>query len=144
MVSKAERKRPISGVYIIMNFSEKKSYVGESSDVEKRIKTHKASLKAGYHHSRKLQRDWDRIGPEGFDIIVVDQGYPWWQGPIREQFWMDFMRSLLSYNSVPACLRKNVLMRRKREGLDYTLDLPKLRNVPVFDWKTRKARPAVN
>lgn len=124
---------------MILNFKEKRAYVGESADVVKRLNTHRNALRNGSHYSRKMQHDWDRIGVSGFEFMILDTHYPWWQGPIREQFWIDVMRSLLSYNSIPVGQRKTLIQSRKREGLPYSIDFPTLRNVPAFDWKTKTA-----
>lgn len=141
MAKKILSQKPVQGVYMIMNFAEKKAYVGETKDIKNRLKVHRNMLSRGYHYSRKLQADWDRLGEGGFEFMVMETNYPWWQGPLREQFWIDVMRSLLNYNSRPASPRVNLLKKRKEEGLPYSIDFPPLRNVPTYDWVKRQGVP---
>jgi hypothetical protein len=57
-------------VYGIRCVENDKYYVGSSTKVKARISTHKRSLRNGVHHSRKLQRAWDKYGEvEFFDSL---------------------------------------------------------------------------
>ena len=62
-----------SGVYKITNTVSGRVYVGSSSNISKRWLAHKFLLKNGQHHSRLLQRSWDKHGADVFvfEIIVL-------------------------------------------------------------------------
>lgn len=57
------------GTYSIQNNINGKSYSGSSTDVKKRWKTHKRTLRKGNHHSIKLQRAWDKYGEDSFIFV---------------------------------------------------------------------------
>ena len=59
------------GVYRIFNSISLKSYVGSSIDIEDRWLRHKKDLRAGCHHSIKLQRSWDLHGFEAFIFEIL-------------------------------------------------------------------------
>lgn len=55
-----------SGIYIIENTITKKVYVGSSKNMRKRELEHMADLRAGKHHSRKLQNAFIKYGEAAF------------------------------------------------------------------------------
>lgn len=59
-----------SGVYAIRNTVTGKVYVGQSANVRKRVRRHFAMLRAGTHHSEKLQRAFNKDG-EGMFVAEV-------------------------------------------------------------------------
>lgn len=61
------------GVYRIFNSISLKSYVGSSIDIEDRWLRHKKDLKAGCHHSIKLQRSWDLHGSNAFIFEILTE-----------------------------------------------------------------------
>jgi len=122
-----------------MNYVENKSYVGASTDVRGRIICHKRELRKGCHSSRKLQADWDRLGRDAFSFLILSDSFPYWQSHILEGFWMDALKGVLGYNSRPADKLRNFTNGRKREGEPYSLDLPKLKSVPSFEWPKRNS-----
>lgn len=92
----------VSGIYAIRNTTNKKSYIGSAVNVSRRFKEHRQRLKAGTHHSRKLQRAWSKYGDEGFEFCLIELA----EIEIlieREQFWIDHFGSALSsgYNVCP-------------------------------------------
>ena len=50
------------GIYVIVNRLNGNTYVGSAVKFTRRWKKHKSDLKAGKHHSRHLQRAWDKYG----------------------------------------------------------------------------------
>lgn len=62
----------MKGIYKIENKVNGKVYVGQSKDIEKRWKEHKAMLKKNNHHSIKLQRAWNKYGADNFDFSVIE------------------------------------------------------------------------
>ncbi|MFQ5953893.1 MAG: GIY-YIG nuclease family protein [Kiloniellales bacterium] len=64
----------MSGIYRIRNLRTQKSYVGQAAlSFEKRFKEHRHSLRNGKHHSRHLQRAWDRYGERAFVFEVIEE-----------------------------------------------------------------------
>lgn len=60
------------GVYCITCLPTKKVYIGSSVCAESRFLSHRKKLKAGRHHSRKLQKAWDSHGEEAFEFEVIE------------------------------------------------------------------------
>jgi len=55
-----------SGIYQIRNTVNGKRYVGSAVCIRSRVQQHKRQLKAGRHHSVKLQNSWRKHGPKAF------------------------------------------------------------------------------
>ena len=53
------KQETTSGIYAIINEETGKIYIGSSGNIEKRFKAHKAELKAGKHHNKGLQADYN-------------------------------------------------------------------------------------
>jgi group I intron endonuclease len=92
-----QRPQPLSGVYTIRNRVTGATYVGSSSNIEKRVKTHLQALRLGKHKNVLLQTDWTAYGAESFTVGVVavipiedpiDSRY------LRESVEQDWMRVL--------------------------------------------------
>jgi len=62
----------VSGVYRIKNTGNGKIYIGSSVNCKKRIGQHKSALRNGRHHSRYLQREWNKSGEDAFAFDVVE------------------------------------------------------------------------
>ena len=60
-----------SGIYIIRNTLNGKVYVGSSKNFVHRFRAHKAALRSGKHHSKKLQRSWTKHGERAFSFEKV-------------------------------------------------------------------------
>ena len=58
-------KGAVAGIYEIRVTRERKSYFGQSVDVQSRIATHWSDLSAGWHANPELQRHWGDYGPKG-------------------------------------------------------------------------------
>lgn len=54
------------GIYKITNLLTNKCYVGQSQRVKKRVAEHFRLLRLGSHTNPKLQRSYDKYGPEAF------------------------------------------------------------------------------
>jgi len=61
----------IAGVYEIRNVLNGHRYVGSSSDVRWRFLCHQDDLQKGLHHSRYLQRAWNKYSAENFVFRVL-------------------------------------------------------------------------
>ena len=60
-----------SGVYEIRNLQTGKYYIGQSRDLEKRMKAHFYKLDKGIHPISELQWDYDIHGRSGFEFRVI-------------------------------------------------------------------------
>ncbi len=91
-----------SGIYIILNKENGKFYVGSSINVDHRLQTHKSDLRLNKHHSKHLQRAWDKYGKDSFIFQQVEECLP--ESCIkREQVWLDFHQTYnkeIGYNTV--------------------------------------------
>ena len=81
-----------SGVYQILCVPTGKVYVGSSLNIAERWWEHRWDLRRQTHHSRYLQRAWDKYGEEAFEFSVLE--YVDNQDVLmeREQAWMDMTR----------------------------------------------------
>jgi hypothetical protein len=60
------------GIYAIKNKANRKVYIGQSIHIQNRFKQHLAALEKGNHHSKKLQKDFDKYGPEQFTLEILE------------------------------------------------------------------------
>lgn len=61
-----------SGIYMITNLANNKKYIGQSVDVENRIRHHKSSLKHGRHENSHLQNAWNSYGADNFAFECLE------------------------------------------------------------------------
>jgi group I intron endonuclease len=59
------------GVYAIRHVLSGKLYVGSSRNLARRWREHRRALNKGTHHSRHLQRAWDRHGADAFVFEIL-------------------------------------------------------------------------
>ena len=87
---KAEDK--ISGIYCIYNKFTGKLYIGSTKNIKVRSRTHKKDLLEGRHHSKLLQRAYNKYGEAAFEYMVLEIIEPakLWE---REQYWLDLNES---------------------------------------------------
>jgi len=66
-------KSVVAGIYRIRNASTGRFYIGSSWNVRKRFGDHQRDLQNGRHHSRFLQRSWDKYGAASFsfELLVI-------------------------------------------------------------------------
>lgn len=60
------------GVYKISNIINDKVYIGSSKNVHTRLRTHRRELKNNVHHSRYLQRAFNKYGAANFLFEVIE------------------------------------------------------------------------
>lgn len=58
-------------IYGILNIETNKWYIGSCHSMKDRMRRHYYYLKAGNHHSTKLQRAWNKYGEGAFDVHVL-------------------------------------------------------------------------
>lgn len=92
------------GIYKIINKINNKSYVGSTSNFDKRWYSHRFRLKNNTHHSSKLQNSVNKHGIENFVFEVIEE-CPKELLIEREQHWIEILNSYNDgYNSTPrAC-----------------------------------------
>lgn len=61
-----------SGIYAIENLVNGKRYVGSAIDIKQRWSEHRRTLRKGSHHSRHLQRAWNKYGEQYFGFVVLE------------------------------------------------------------------------
>ena len=67
------KTKPICGIYMIKCITNDKTYIGSSSDVMRRIKTHKRELENGSHNNLLLQHEYAKYGADKFVFKVLDK-----------------------------------------------------------------------
>lgn len=60
------------GIYAIRNTINDKCYIGSAENIWRRMSAHRSLLAKGTHHSRKLQRAWDKYGANVFVFELVE------------------------------------------------------------------------
>jgi group I intron endonuclease len=95
-------RRP--GVYVIRNTVNGKVYVGSAVKIYDRWKAHRSLLNGGAHHSRTMQRSWDKHGQEAFSFEVLEVVEEKTRLIEREQYWIDFLHAACpkrGFNNAP-------------------------------------------
>lgn len=93
-----KEKQPMtSGIYQIYCKENKKRYIGQSINIEQRIKAHKSDLKGNRHQNILLQADYNALGPEKFIYSVLEETK---NVITRELFWMFYFEEAI-YNDIP-------------------------------------------
>lgn len=62
----------MTGIYKIFCLVTNKCYIGQSSQIKKRITTHKRELRMNKHHSKKLQQAYNKYGAENFTYEILE------------------------------------------------------------------------
>ena len=99
-----------NGVYLIENSVTGRKYVGSSSNIDRRIKTHKQHLQKGCHNNRKLQKDHDMYGIESFKFIILEKDVAHDFLTAYEKYWIykhDAIVRFKGYNDVMPTLNHN-------------------------------------
>lgn len=60
------------GIYKITNLINDKCYIGQSRNIEARIKKHFSDLEKNIHHSQYLQEDFNKYGKENFSFEILE------------------------------------------------------------------------
>lgn len=80
-------------IYQIRHTASGKVYVGSAIDPRKRWTEHRRTLRIGKHHSRYLQRAWDKYGKDSFVFEIIEPVLFVEDLLVREQYWIDTLRS---------------------------------------------------
>jgi group I intron endonuclease len=87
-----------AAVYQIKHLASGRCYVGSTANLEVRWRGHRYDLARGKHHSRFLQRAWDKYGPDAFEFTVLERCDKALL-LVREQFWIDRLQPI--FNTCP-------------------------------------------
>ena len=91
-----------SGIYTITNTVNGKVYVGSAKNLSARRRMHRSHLLRGLHHSIKLQRAWNKYGPNAFVFAVIEEVKEPTNLIAREQEWLERTQACKSgYNILP-------------------------------------------
>jgi group I intron endonuclease len=134
-----------TGVYRIVNTSNKKFYVGSAqASLNRRKNQHFHLLRKGNHHSIHLQRAWNKYGEKEFRFEIIEECLP--EKCIeREQFYLDSLKP--EYNIQPnAASRAGTTLSKehKKKAIKvlndnrWKLDLPEIRKKMSDYHKGRK------
>lgn len=86
------------------NIINKKIYIGQSRDIERRLREHKTALISNRHQNIHLQRAINKHGIENFSFHILEEinleEYNEIFITVREQFWIDFWRPENTYNII--------------------------------------------
>jgi hypothetical protein len=61
------------GIYCIENLSTGQKYIGQSKNIENRIKNHITTLKHNNNSNKILQNSWNVSGQENFDVFILKE-----------------------------------------------------------------------
>jgi len=81
----------VSGIYLIVNLSNNKLYVGSAIDTDDRWRLHKLELNRNNHHNRHLQAAWNLYGEAGFKFYIIE--FITFDLEDREQYWIDHLKA---------------------------------------------------
>lgn len=103
-----------SGIYIITNLENGKTYVGSSKDIKRRCDQHRHALCRGNHYNPHLQYSWDKYGEKAFRFMVCEYVENLESLIKREQYWLDFHRLYVSvYNTILAVGRTSGMLGKE-------------------------------
>lgn len=87
-----------SGIYKIVNTKNNRKYIGSTINTKNRFNRHKIDLNKNRHHSRFMQRDWnkDSSGFRFIELEFIDDPSLLTE---REQYYIDVLKP--EYNSCP-------------------------------------------
>lgn len=109
-IKNTEEESVYNGVYLIENSITKRKYVGSSSNINKRLKTHKQHLQKGCHNNRKLQKDHDIYGLDSFKFIILEKDVAHDLLTAYEKYWIykhDAIVKYKGYNDIMPTLNHN-------------------------------------
>lgn len=91
-----DKSQPVvvqSGVYLITNQRNKKSYVGSTINFQSRWLKHRNSLRRGTHDNPHLQQSWLKYGEAVFEYTILELVEPYAARLCeREQAWFEQLR----------------------------------------------------
>jgi group I intron endonuclease len=131
------------GIYQILNSKTGKCYVGSAVDIEDRWIHHRKKLSGGSgHHSVKLQRSWNKYGPDVWEWKILqecEESQLTW----LEAFWICKLDSFDNgYNSISITLDGERLVRRHSEETREKIRVARAKQVISEDTKKKMSLSA--
>jgi len=127
----------VPGIYQIRNMVDDRVYVGSSWNIPDRWKAHRLLLTRGNHHSRRLQKAWDKHGADVFVFEILEFCYKRHKLVKIEQDWLDRLRSYEhghGYNIMSKANQKTIIKaQNKYLCLSNVMRLNKRQAVPLPD-----------
>ena len=102
----------MQGIYTIA-CQDKRQYVGSSANIERRWVHHRDDLRAGKHHSRFLQRAWNKYGADAFTFTVVEEVADHAQLNERERHWIETLKPVFNTLGVDRGIWRHSAASRK-------------------------------
>lgn len=134
-----------NGVYLIHNKFNNKNYVGSTSNLDTRIKTHKHHLAKGCHINRKLQNDYDQYGPDAFEFKILEMDIAKDMLTAYEKYYIyayDAIVKYKGYNEVMPTLNNKkfqiVCKEKKKTNMEEKLSMGK-KDLEISEVKGAKA-----
>ena len=62
----------LGGIYAIQNNVNKKIYIGQAKNIQKRWNIHTSLLNRGKHENIYLQNSWDKYGSDNFSFLILE------------------------------------------------------------------------
>ena len=88
------------GIYSILNKTNGKIYVGQSSNIEDRWHYHRKKLRKSFHYNTHLQNAWNKYGEDSFEFDILEKcSYESLND--NERWWIEYFESnnkLKGYN----------------------------------------------
>lgn len=113
------------GIYQILNIRSGEKYVGSSSRIYDRLKTHMGFLANGTHINNRLQLAWKQDGPTGFRFSILEIVADPLLIPQREIYWIQTTGAQdLGFNTKTDLHKNRTLLhiggdlKREMEGLN--------------------------
>jgi group I intron endonuclease len=108
------------GVYMILNNTDNKKYIGSSVDVKSRLTQHLWLLKNNKHHNSYLQNSFTKLGEKNFTFKILETCTL--ENIIdRENFYIGKYKTLYNQNGYNLCLvsdnRRNILDEKTKRQL---------------------------
>lgn len=107
----------MTGIYKITNLINRKVYIGQAIDIEKRFVEHQRSLKGKYHINEHLQNSYNKYGKENFKFEVIEECLEE-NLTEREQYWIDYYGGInckTTYNKRDANMKGHLSEDTKRK-----------------------------
>jgi hypothetical protein len=121
-------------IYKIIDLTSSKIYIGSAIDFKERKRIHLRDLNKNNHHSKYLQRRWNKYGEENFCFEIVEKINTKEDLIIREQYWLDFYRPF-GRNGYNSCKIANSMLGFKHSNKTKEL-LSKIQSSKISQYST--------
>lgn len=90
----------MQGIYKIANIVNRKVYIGQTNDLEKRRIQHFSSLRNNNHYNSYLQRSFNKYGESNFQFVVLQTCETREELNYFETYWWNYFVNLLGKDNV--------------------------------------------